>query len=42
MQVVENCGGGGGDNTNSYAMIMFCVRVEADYIHLSRCRLFMV
>ena len=35
-------GGGGGRNTNSYAMIMFCVRVGAIYIHLARCRLFMV
>ena len=35
--------GGGGRNTNSYALIMFCVRVGAVYIiHLARCRLFMV
>ena len=36
-QVVVICGGeGGGRNTNSYAMIMFCVREGAVYIHLAR------
>ena len=34
--------GGGARNTNSYAMIMFCVRVGAVYLHLARCRLFKV
>ena len=40
---LRGMGGGGGErNTNSYAMIRFCVRVEAVYIHLARFRLFMV
>ena len=36
------CGGGiGGVNTNSFAVIMFCVFVGAVNMHLARCRLFM-
>ena len=50
--MIVGYGAGGGDlregagegerNTNSFAMIMFCVRVGAVYIHLARCKLFMV
>ena len=37
--MVVICGGGGERNTNSYAVITFCVRVGAVYIHvhLSHC-----
>ena len=42
MVVIGVGGGGEGRNTNSYAMIVFGVRVGAVYLHLARCRLFMV